>query len=149
VSERITDSWRVADSLRGLIGPDRLWVSGSIYHPQVYALIAGAVVPIIVFFVVRRWPKSWIRNFNLPVFLNGPLEVPPATGHNYASMFIVGFIFQFWVRRRSFAWWSKVRDHPEVQTRAHPFLVQLCACCRFGRRHCVGCHHDIHLHDHS
>jgi hypothetical protein len=33
--------------------------------------------------------------------------MPPATGINYSSWFIVGFIFQSWIRRRHFRWWSK------------------------------------------
>jgi len=78
------------------------------YNSQVYALIAGAVAPVIVFLVARRWPRSWVRNINIPVFLNGPLFVPPGSGINYGSFAIFGFIFQFYMKRRNFVWWSKV-----------------------------------------
>lgn len=40
---------------------------------------------------------------------NGALSIPPASGVNYASWFTTGFVFQFWLRRKRFAWWSKVR----------------------------------------
>jgi hypothetical protein len=33
--------------------------------------------------------------------------IPPATGINYSSWFAVGFVFQYLIRRRNFAWWSK------------------------------------------
>jgi len=64
-------------------------------------------VPIPLFFMAKRWPHSALRNFNLPVFLNGPLFIPPANGMNYASSLLTGFVFQFYIRRHYFAWWSK------------------------------------------
>jgi hypothetical protein len=92
----------------GLIGPERLFSKGYLYHPQLYALIIGAIIPIPLWLWVRKWPRSIFRNVNVPVIINGGFSIPPATGINYSSFFIVGFIFQFWVRRRHFAWWSKV-----------------------------------------
>jgi len=99
----------IAHRFRGLIGPARLWSAGSVIHDQIYALIAGALAPMLVFFLARRWPKSWLRNIHIPVFLNGPLYVPPGTGINYGTFIIVGFFFQYYKRRKDFAWWSKVR----------------------------------------
>lgn len=95
-------------NVRGLIGPQRLFSAGSTYSPQVYAAVAGAIVPIPLWFWVRRKPGSTLRNLNLPVLINGPMGIPVINGVNYSSFLIVGFIFQFWVRRRHFAWWSKV-----------------------------------------
>jgi len=93
---------------RGLIGPERMFSNGSIYHPQVWAALVGALVPIPLWFWVRKYPRSIFRNFNIPIILNGGLQIPPATGVNYSSWLVGGFIFQFWIRRRKFAWWSKV-----------------------------------------
>ncbi|GAW09953.1 oligopeptide transporter [Lentinula edodes] len=42
-----------------------------------------------------------------PVILNGVSAIPPATGINYSSWFAVGFIFQYLIRKRNFAWWAK------------------------------------------
>ncbi|WVQ65163.1 OPT family small oligopeptide transporter [Kwoniella botswanensis] len=91
----------------GLIGPDRLFSKGSLYHPQTYALIVGAVLPIPFWLWVRKYPQSIFRNLNLPVIFSGALYIPPASGINYASWLLTGFIFQFWLRRKQFAWWSK------------------------------------------
>jgi len=133
---------------RGVIGPRRLWAEGSLYHSQVYALIAGALAPVVVFFLARRWPKSWLRNVNIPVFLNGPLFVPPGTGINYGSFFIVGGVFQCFLRRRKFAWWSKVRQLLRSNfSYTHESLVQLC------HRRCARCRCHVrcsfHLADHD
>jgi hypothetical protein len=102
-------------SNRGLVGPSRLWAKGSVYHDQIYALIGGAVAPVIVFVLARRWPRSWLRNIHIPVFLNGPLFCPPGSGINYGSWVLVGAYFQYYKRRKNFAWWSKV-SLPSLRT---------------------------------
>ncbi|OCF31915.1 OPT family small oligopeptide transporter [Kwoniella heveanensis BCC8398] len=91
----------------GLIGPERLFSKGSLYHPQTYALLVGAILPIPFWLWVRKYPRSIFRNLNLPVVFSGALSIPPATGVNYASWLVTGFIFQYWLRRKKFAWWSK------------------------------------------
>ncbi|GAW07269.1 oligopeptide transporter [Lentinula edodes] len=42
-----------------------------------------------------------------PVIFNGTQLLPPATGINYVPWAIVGFIFQYLIRRRNFPWWTK------------------------------------------
>ena len=91
----------------GLIGPARQFGTDSIYHPQLYAIAIGAVLPLPFWLWQRKWPNKWNRFVNLPIVLNGIGLIPPATGINYSSWFLVGFIFQFLVRRRNFVWWSK------------------------------------------
>lgn len=93
--------------IRGLIGPSRQFGPGSIYYPQLYALIAGALLPLPFWIMQRRKPESWARFVSTPVFLLGLSWIPPATGINYSSWFAVGFLFQFVVRKRSFGWWCK------------------------------------------
>lgn len=39
--------------------------------------------------------------------LNAVTYVPPAAGIAYSSWISVGFVFQYWIRRKNFAWWSK------------------------------------------
>ena len=79
---------------RGLIGPERQFGRLALYHPALYALGIGAVLPIPVWLWARKRPQSWIRNINFIVLLNGPTSIPAATGVNYASFVLVGFIFR-------------------------------------------------------
>lgn len=95
------------ETCRGLIGPARQFGTGALYHPQLYALIVGAFIPIPFWLWKRRYPDSWIRSVSIPILLNGVASIPPATGINYSSFFVVGFIFQYIIRKRNFAWWSK------------------------------------------
>jgi len=96
-----------ASAVWGLIGPGRQFGTGALYHPQLFALIVGAVLPIPIWLWQRRYPSSWMKIISTPVILNGVGYIPPATGINYSSFFAVGFIFQYVVRKRNFAWWSK------------------------------------------
>ncbi|KII95597.1 hypothetical protein PLICRDRAFT_98128 [Plicaturopsis crispa FD-325 SS-3] len=96
-----------ASAIWGLIGPSRQFGSGSLYHPELYAIIVGAFLPIPFWLWHRRYPNSWTKFINTPVVLNGVSFIPPATGINYSSWFAVGFIFQYFIRKRNFAWWSK------------------------------------------
>ncbi|TDL23079.1 OPT oligopeptide transporter [Rickenella mellea] len=96
-----------ASVIWGLIGPNRQFGKTSIYHPQLYAIIIGALLPIPAWLWQRRHPNSWLKMVSTPVILNGVSFIPPATGINYSSWFLTGFIFQYLIRRRNFGWWSK------------------------------------------
>jgi len=96
-----------ASAVWGLIGPVRQFGNAGVYHPELYALAIGAVLPIPFWWWQRKWPKSIVKYVNIPVLLNGPTFIPPATGINYSSWFGVGIIFQYIVRTRHFRWWSK------------------------------------------
>jgi len=64
-------------------------------------------MPIPFYLLQRRYPKSWARYISTPVIIAGLSAIPPATGINYSSWFLVAFIFQYLVRKKNFAWWSK------------------------------------------
>ncbi|KAG1865655.1 OPT oligopeptide transporter protein-domain-containing protein [Suillus tomentosus] len=42
-----------------------------------------------------------------PLIFNGTYKIPPASALNYVPWALVGFIFQYVIRRRNFAWWTK------------------------------------------
>ncbi|KAG7091222.1 hypothetical protein E1B28_010273 [Marasmius oreades] len=96
-----------ASAVWGLIGPTRQFGTGSPYHPHLYAIVIGAFLPVPFYFWQRRYPNSWVKYISTPVILNGVSAIPPAAGINYSSWFAIGFVFQYLVRKRSFAWWAK------------------------------------------
>lgn len=96
-----------ASAVWGLIGPSRQFGAGSIYNPQLYALIVGALLPFPFWIYQKYYPKSWVQYVSTPIILTGVGYMPPATGINYSSWFAVAFIFQYLIRRRNFLWWSK------------------------------------------
>jgi OPT family small oligopeptide transporter len=96
-----------ASIIWGLVGPERLFSKGGIYNPQLYMLLVGAVLPVPFWLWCRKYPRSIIRNINVPIIFCICMFTPPANGFNLASFLFVGFIFQYWVRRYHFAWWAK------------------------------------------
>ncbi|PNP57911.1 hypothetical protein THARTR1_02069 [Trichoderma harzianum] len=97
-----------ASVIWGLIGPGRMFSPGQIYSGLFIFFILGAITPIIVYFIVKKYPKSPVRFLIAPLLFGGPGSIPPATPLNYFSWGIVGFIFQFWVKKRYFRWWSRL-----------------------------------------
>ena len=64
-------------------------------------------MPIPFWYWHRKYPNGWNKYISMPVLLNSVTFIPPATGINFSSPFLVGFIFQYLIRRKNFAWWSK------------------------------------------
>lgn len=96
-----------ASLIWGGIGPQRLFSPGHLYNPLLYFFLIGAILPIPFYYCSRKWPQSWFKYVNLPVFMNGTSLMPPATGINFSSWAMTGFVFQYWIRRRHFKWWSR------------------------------------------
>lgn len=69
---------------------------------MLWFFLVGALLPIPFYFLARRYPLSFWRFINIPVFFSGVSSIPPATGINYSSWFAVGAIFQYYVRRFHF-----------------------------------------------
>ncbi|KAG8832747.1 hypothetical protein FRC17_000757 [Serendipita sp. 399] len=82
-----------ASAIWGLVGPSRMFGPGAQYNVFMWAFFAGALAPFPLWYYQRRYPNTRLKYVNLPVLLNGPQSAPPATGINYVSFFIVGFIF--------------------------------------------------------
>ncbi|WOO86208.1 Glutathione transporter 1 [Vanrija pseudolonga] len=96
-----------ASVIWGLIGPNRLFDKGGIYRPQLWMMLVGAVLPIPLWLWCRKYPRSILRNLNITLVFSVCLAIPPATGVNVAMFLVLGFVFQYWVRRYYFAWWAK------------------------------------------
>ncbi|KAJ7593400.1 small oligopeptide transporter [Mycena floridula] len=94
-----------ASIIWGAIGPGLQFARNQIYYALVFFFIVGAACPILLWMVTRRYPHS-ILNY-LKLIFSGVGSIPPATASNYLSWLIVGFIFQYLVRRKNFAYWAK------------------------------------------
>jgi len=81
---------------------------GQIYSGLLFFFILGAVVPVIIYLYVKKRPKSLARYLMAPLIFGGAGYIPPATPLNYLSWGIVGYVFQYRIRHRHFAWWSRL-----------------------------------------
>ncbi|KAL5530115.1 hypothetical protein ACEPAF_6372 [Sanghuangporus sanghuang] len=102
-----TQVFGTASIVWGVIGPKLQYSAGELYHSLTYFFLIGAVAPIIPWALTKRWPNSICRYVNLPVIFAGTGWIPPATAGNYVPWTLVGFIFQYVIRRRAFSWWTK------------------------------------------
>ncbi|KEQ61509.1 OPT superfamily oligopeptide transporter [Aureobasidium melanogenum CBS 110374] len=91
----------------GAVGPKIFFSSDSIYRPLFWFFLIGAVLPIPVYLLKRRYPTSLWRYCHIPLFMGGLNYLPPATGTNYGSWVIVGLIFGLLIKKRAFGWWQK------------------------------------------
>ncbi|KAJ5492416.1 Tetrapeptide transporter OPT1/isp4 [Penicillium expansum] len=96
-----------ASLIWGTIGPQRMFQSGQVYNGLVYFFLIGPVVTVIVYFIYRRYPNSWVRYINVPIFFNAAGNIPPANTTQYSLWFIVGFLFNYLIRKRAFDWWKR------------------------------------------
>ncbi|KAJ5329424.1 hypothetical protein N7452_009814 [Penicillium brevicompactum] len=96
-----------ASLIWGTIGPQRMFQSGQVYNGLVYFFIIGPVVTVLVYFIYRRYPNSWVRYINVPIFFNAAGNIPPANTTQYSLWFIFGFLFNYLIRRRAFDWWKR------------------------------------------
>ncbi|KGO59642.1 Oligopeptide transporter OPT superfamily [Penicillium expansum] len=89
------------------VGPRRYFSNQIGYSALLYFFIIGAILPIPVYYMTRRYPNSLWRRIHVPLFLGGLNYLPPATGMNYGSWAAVGLTFGWLVRKRLHGWWSK------------------------------------------
>ncbi|THC94177.1 hypothetical protein EYZ11_006350 [Aspergillus tanneri] len=69
----------------GAVGPQRYFTSQVGYGSLLFFFIIGAVLPVPIYLLQRRYPRSLWRRVHVPLFLGGLNYLPPATGTNYGS----------------------------------------------------------------
>ncbi|KAG8904835.1 hypothetical protein FRB99_001091 [Tulasnella sp. 403] len=102
-----TQVFGTASIIWGVIGPKLQFSQGQVYYALSFFFLVGAIAPVIPWLLTKKFPNSFFKYINLPVILSGTGAIPPASAINYVPWAIVGFIFQYVIRRRHFAWWAK------------------------------------------
>jgi OPT family small oligopeptide transporter len=100
-------TFATASVIWGAVGPRRLFSPGAPYSGLLWFFPVGILAPIPFYFLARRYPLSFYRYVNIPVFFAGLAAMPPASGINYASWVLTGFIFNYVIRRFHFRWWMR------------------------------------------
>ncbi|KAJ8187241.1 hypothetical protein LV157_004894 [Aspergillus fumigatus] len=94
-----------ASLIWGALGPGRNFSPGQIYGNLLWFFLAGPVVIVITFLLGRRWKR--FNKISWPVAFGAMSLVPPATGINFSSWWVVNVLFNGIIKRRKPAWWSK------------------------------------------
>ncbi|KAG0236768.1 oligopeptide transporter 2-like protein [Mortierella sp. GBAus27b] len=99
-----------ASIIWGAIGPARMFGSkdGAIYGPIQWAFLIGALLPLIFWFLSKKFPRVyWLKLVHWPVLLAATANMPPALPYFYSNGLFVGFIFAFLLRRYQYNWWAR------------------------------------------
>ena len=91
----------------GLVGPGRLYSVGKIYSGLLHFFWIGLIAPPITYGLWKWTGREFFKLINWPLIFTGTYNVPPATGINYSSWYIVNVIFNKIIYKRSYAWWAK------------------------------------------
>ncbi|KAL2399057.1 Glutathione transporter 1 [Exophiala dermatitidis] len=89
----------------GALGPGRSYSPGQLYGKLLYFFLVGPLVVVLTWALARRW--TFFRFVSWPVIFGGMGLVPPATGVNFSSWWVVNVIFNFFIKRLRPAWWNK------------------------------------------
>ncbi|KAA1468341.1 small oligopeptide transporter [Dentipellis sp. KUC8613] len=102
-----TEVFGTASIIWGVIGPGLQFSKGQTYYPLLFFFLVGTIAPVIPWLITKKYPTSFFKYINFPVIFNGTGLIPPATALNYVPWAVVGFLFQYVIRRRHFSWWTK------------------------------------------
>ncbi|KAF9438255.1 hypothetical protein BGZ76_008988 [Entomortierella beljakovae] len=91
----------------GVVGPKKFLSTSSLYHPIVWFFFIGFLLPVPFYFLARKYPNSWVKDINMAAFMLGGGPFPPAGASIMTTWALIGFIFNFVIKRKHFGWWSK------------------------------------------
>ncbi|KAI1321827.1 hypothetical protein EDD11_000103 [Mortierella claussenii] len=91
----------------GVIGPLKFLSPSSMYYPIVWLFFIGFVIPVPFYLLARKFPNSWVKDVNMAAFMLGGGPYPPAGTSIMPTWALIGFVFNFVIKRRHFGWWSK------------------------------------------
>ncbi|KAI9432319.1 OPT oligopeptide transporter [Lactarius indigo] len=102
-----TTVFGTASIIWGVIGPQRLFSQGQLYHGLVFFFLIGAILPFVQWTLHRKFKIMFLRYLNFPLLFVAMSAMPPATPMNFVPWVTICFIFNYLVRRRHFSWWAK------------------------------------------
>ncbi|KAI0052774.1 small oligopeptide transporter [Auriscalpium vulgare] len=102
-----TQVFGTASIIWGVIGPQRQFSHGQMYYGLVFFFLVGFLAPVGQYILHRRFKWNILKYLNFPLIFTGTGNMPPATPVNYIPWVLMGFLFNYVIRRRHFGWWSK------------------------------------------
>ncbi|KAB8234516.1 uncharacterized protein BDW43DRAFT_310179 [Aspergillus alliaceus] len=78
-----------------------------IYSSLLHFFWLGTIAPLITYAPYKLTKKQYWKYVKWPLIFTGTANVPPATGIKYSSWALVNFVFNYFIKRHFFAWWTK------------------------------------------
>lgn len=102
-----SNTFFTAAVLWGTIGPKRVFGIGALYSNVLWSFLIGVFLPLPVYLYVRKHPRSWVRYVHIPAILYGMIGGSPYNLSFLTPVLYVAIFFNYFIRRRFLAWWSK------------------------------------------
>ncbi|KAK1972368.1 OPT oligopeptide transporter [Colletotrichum sublineola] len=99
-------SFNTAGIQYALVGPKKLFAS-SFYQPVLYGFLAGAVAPIIIWTLHKKFPKARFDLWNSTIFFGSAATFHGNLSTGPFTKFLVGTFFNFYLYRYRRAFWNK------------------------------------------
>ncbi|EIM85355.1 OPT oligopeptide transporter [Stereum hirsutum FP-91666 SS1] len=90
----------------GLIGP-KLLFDDPMYAPMLYGFVAGAIVPIILWLIHKKWPKLRADLVNIPIFATTFENFYGNLSNYLLTWFVLGTINHMYFKRYRYGFWKK------------------------------------------
>ncbi|KAI0129119.1 OPT family small oligopeptide transporter [Xylariales sp. AK1849] len=91
----------------GVIGPQRMFGPGSIYHNFNWFWLIGASLPVMIWVATRKLHINFARHLNAPIMLGAMSWLPPATPLSFSSWALFGLLFNYVIKNKYKGWWHK------------------------------------------
>ena len=88
------------------IGPKYIFKDKA-FQFMLWGLLAGFLAPTLLWIIRARFRVRWLYYVNFPVIFYSISFFPMSGSLNYTMWFLVGTIFQYYLRKYHFRWWSK------------------------------------------
>jgi len=91
----------------GALGPKRMFSSDGNYGFVFYGFLLGAVLPIILWALSKKFPKVAWDKCNIALIAGGMSGYPNGLSYGLLTSLIVCIIFQYYIARYHKRWWQK------------------------------------------
>jgi OPT family small oligopeptide transporter len=93
-----------ASVIWGVISPNRMFGPSSIYNSVNYFFLIGFLLPLPFYYLKKKFPNTWVEQIHVPVMLASTGMMPPASPYHYVNFLVIGFLFQYFMRRYRNDW---------------------------------------------
>ena len=108
-----TGQWRAtgytlfynAGAIWGAIGPARFFGPNSPYHTILWCLLVGALMPVIPWYLNKKFPSKYWKLINVPLLCS--FQGPGSIQNFFIIPVVVAYIFQYHIRRNHPSWYER------------------------------------------
>ncbi|KAI8867906.1 oligopeptide transporter [Ramicandelaber brevisporus] len=103
---RMYRTFHSASVVWGLISAKRTF-NDQDYGVVMHGFWLGAVLPVLVYLLQKRFKNSWVKNIYTPLVLGAAGSMPGGLSGSFVMWAVLGFVVNYWMKRRRATWWER------------------------------------------